>query len=156
MADVLSNQLKAVFSMGNFTDQVVLYKQTCATICQFDYACKRSRNVSGMQIGVTHTTIMRINLKSATADRYKELYKALKNTQSSCFSILFNAVFDDQNKLEDYYGGMVVEGYVVDITENFDVSSTNPNGMNLTVSILVNTITYVGKQTTKELQLNIA
>jgi hypothetical protein len=45
---------------------------------------------------------------------------------------------------------------VVDIEESFDVASLNPNGMSLTVKIVVNTIKYVGRQTTKELQLNFA
>jgi ABC-type multidrug transport system ATPase subunit len=90
------------------------------------------------------------------SDKYKELYKALKSTQITCFSVLFNAVFDQDNQLSDYYGGMVVDGYVVDIEESFDVASLNPNGMSLTVKIVVNTIKYVGRQTTKELQLNFA
>ncbi|MBQ2025806.1 MAG: hypothetical protein II215_04980 [Paludibacteraceae bacterium] len=156
MADVLSNQLKAVFALGNFTDEVVLYKQMCSTICQFDYACKRDVDEAGRQTGITNTTVMTVALKSATVDKYKELYKALKSTQISCFSVLFNAVFDQDNQLSDYYGGMVVDGYVVDIEESFDVASLNPNGMSLTVKIVVNTIKYVGRQTTKELQLNFA
>lgn len=156
MADVLSNQLKAVFAFGNFTDNIVLYRPACSTICQFHYACKRNRNAVGKQVGVTDTTLMTIDLKSVSADKYKELYKALKNAQISSFSVLFNAVFDNNKQLTDYYGGMVVDGYVVDVAENFDATAICPNGMSLRIQILVNTLQYIGKQNTKQLQLNLA
>jgi len=65
------------------------------------------------------------------------------------FSFLFNTTFNANQRIADYEDGMVVNGYVVSVEENFN-SAANQNGEDeqilLDVTLLVRSVIYLGRE----------
>jgi hypothetical protein len=82
-----------------------------------------------------------------TADA-KPFYQMLPSNEHFCFSFLFNATFNQNERLNDYEDGMVCDGYVVGIDESYSASSNKePNNkqMLLNIKLLLLNTTYIGR-----------
>lgn len=151
-----SNQVKALLLAEDMTELAVVSQDNCMTVQHFDYRCCRSRNDSGIPYGPTVSVIMNISVKSLSNTGNKIFYERLKSNLQSPFTVIFNATFDDYRKLSYYEDAMIVSGYVVDVEEAFD-SSLGTNGeteqMLLQASLLLCSITYVGKNSNRTLSI---
>ena len=65
------------------------------------------------------------------------------------YSFIFNATFDEHQRLTLYDDAIAIKGFVVDVAEAFQ--SKTEEQMLLTVEVLLNRITYVGKDSNKPL-----
>ena len=64
------------------------------------------------------------------------------------FSFLFNATFNQNERLNDYEDGMVCDGYVVDVDESYSSYSykeANDKQMLLNIKLLLLSTTYIGR-----------
>ena len=73
-------------------------------------------------------------------------------------TFIFNATFDENDRLKSYGDAMVVRGYVVDVKEDYDATVTKDGFVQqilIHVTLLLSSITYVGKEDKGNKQLEI-
>lgn len=150
MAALLSNELKAVVVTENFLEEPKnILKENCLTIQQFSYNCVHKRNSAGEVYGATKPVILDIKVRVNSPYHVKVFYSALEQNQHHDFSILFNVTFQANGHLADYEDGMVVNGYVVKVEEDYQGTKnreSHDERMMLNVKILVRSAIYLGKE----------
>ena len=77
----------------------------------------------------------------------------MENTPSD-YTFLFNASFNDQQRLKSYDNMFIVNGYVVDVEDDFDSGEKETRQMLVRVKLFVNAITYKGKMMDRQLVIN--
>ncbi len=150
MAKLYSNELKAVVVADNFLDNPLnVMKENCLTVQNFSYECVHKRNNSGQVYGPTEPVFLKFKIRVNSPYHAKPFYSALKMNQSSDYSFLFNVTYNPFDRLSDYEDGMIVNGYVVRVEEDYH-SSKNDEGLDeqmmLNVIIQVCAVTYLGKE----------
>lgn len=145
-----SDHLKAVLYPENLMEvEENLEKRLCQTIQHFSYKCQRSRNDAGIPYGNTTPTELQFTVKLETPDDSKVFYQRMQQNELFDHTFLFNATFDQRDRLKSYDDAMIVRGFVVDVKEDYDATVTN-NGTVQQILVLVNlllsSITYVGKE----------
>jgi hypothetical protein len=148
MATLYSNELKAVVVMENFLDNPMnILKENCMTVQHFNYECSHKRNESGDIYGASNPVILDFAVRVNSPQQAKVFYKELVSNQPVDFSFLFNVTYNENLRLSDYEDGMVVNGYIVHIEEEYN-SSSNQAGSNtqieLHVKVLTRSVTYLG------------
>ena len=146
----LSNELRAVIVQDNFLDNPKnVMKEKCLVLQNFSYECERMRNNSSDVYGASKPVILKFTIRVNSPSHAKELYQRLALNGHNDFSILFNVTFDANQRLSDYEDGMVVNGYVVSVEENFS-TGRNMTGEDeqilLNVRILTRSVTYLGRE----------
>ena len=64
------------------------------------------------------------------------------------YTFIFNATYDQHDRLSSYEDAMVVKGYVVDVKEDYDATVTEDGTVQqilIQVILLLSSITYIGK-----------
>ena len=113
-----SNELKALVVPESILEQPNVLQEKCLTIQWMNYKCQRERNNRGEAYGPTQPVEMEFTIRlNDTADA-KPFYQMLPSNEHFCFSFLFNATFNQNERLNDYEDGMVCDGYVVGIDES--------------------------------------
>lgn len=146
----LSNELRAVIVPDNFLDNPKnVLKENCLIIQQFSYECERMRNNNSDVYGATKPVIMRFTIRVNSPAHAKEFYHRLALNGHYDFSVLFNVTYDANRRLADYEDGMVINGYIVGVEENYN-SLKDQEGvdkqMQLDVEILVRSTIYMGRE----------
>ena len=146
----LSNELRAVLYKENFLDNPKnVMKENCLVIQQFSYECERMRNSSSEVYGATKPVIMKFTIRVNSPSHAKELYQRLVLNGHYDYSILFNVTYDNNQRLLDYEDGMVVNGYVVSVVENYNSLKDDAGldkQMMLDVELLVRSAVYLGRE----------
>lgn len=147
---ILSNELRAVMVPENFLDNPRnVLKENCLVIQQFSYECERMRNNNSDVYGATRPVIMRFTIRVNSPVHAKEFYQRLALNGHYDYSILFNVTYDANRRLADYEDGMVLNGYVVSVAENYN-SLKDDDGLDkqmmLDVEVLVRSTTYLGRE----------
>ena len=150
MAVSYSNELKAVVVTENFLENPMnVLKENCLTVQKFSYNCVHKRNSAGEVYGPTEPVILDFKVRVNSPYHAKAFYSALGQNQHYDFSLLFNVTFHANERLTDYEDGMVVNGYVVKVEEDYH-SAKNEEGhdeqMMLNVKVLVCSAIYLGKE----------
>lgn len=150
MAGLYSNELKALVVPENFLDNPMnVLKENCLTVQHFDYECDHKRNDSDEVYGPTEPVILRFSVRVNSPAHARVFYKSLVSNSYFNFSFLFNTTFNANQRIADYEDGMVVNGYVVSVEENFN-SAANQNGEDeqilLDVTLLVRSVIYLGRE----------
>lgn len=150
MAVSYSNELKAVVVTENFLENPMnVLKENCLTVQKFSYNCVHKRNSAGEVYGPTEPVILDFKVRVNSPYHAKAFYSALGLNQHYDFSLLFNVTFHANERLADYEDGMVVNGYVVKVEEDYH-SAKNEEGhdeqMMLNVKVLVCSAIYLGKE----------
>ena len=148
MATLYSNELKAVVVMENFLDNPInILKENCMTVQHFNYECSHKRNESGDIYGASNPVILDFAVRVNSPQQAKVFYKELVSNQPVDFSFLFNVTYSEYQRMSDYEDGMVVNGYIVHIEEEYN-SSSNQTGsstqIELHVKVLTRSVTYLG------------
>ena len=150
MATLYSNELKAIMVAEDFLENPRnVLKDHCLTVQHFDYQCEHKRNASGEVYGPTEPVILKFTVRVNSPKHAKLFYQNLLSNSSFSYSFLFNATFNANLRLADYEDGMVVNGYVVSVDENFS-AGRNMTGEDeqilLNVRILTRSVTYMGRE----------
>ena len=124
-------------------------KENCLTVQHFDYQCEHKRNASGEVYGPTEPVILKFTVRVNSPKHAKVFYSNLLSNSYFNYSFLFNATFNANQRLGDYEDGMVVNGYVVSVEENYSTGK-NATGEDeqilLDVTILARSVTYMGRE----------
>lgn len=143
-----SKELKAMVTAESILSGIKIKQDHCHTVQQFDYCCLRKRNVKGEAYGPAEPVELTFSIRLNNALDAKAFYERLADCDHFAFSFVFNAVFDDDSYLKSYEDGMVCDGYVVSVAEDFSTSKMddepNDEQMLLTVKLLLVGITYLG------------
>ena len=148
MATLYSNELKAVVVMDNFLDNPMnILKENCMTVQHFNYECAQKRNDSGEIYGAVNPVMLDFVVRANSPRHARAFYKEIVSNEHTNFSFLFNVTYNENQRLENYEDGMVVNGYIVHIEEEY-TSRTNQAGsstqIELHVKILSRSVTYMG------------
>ena len=154
-----SDYLKAVLYPENFLEVGgKLEKRLCQTIQHFSYKCQRNRNDAGIPYGNTTPTELQFTVKLESPDDSKVFYQQMQSNELFDHTFIFNATFDENDRLKSYGDAMVVRGYVVDVKEDYDATVTKDGFVQqilIHVTLLLSSITYVGKEDKGNKQLEI-
>lgn len=150
MATLYSNELKAFVVAEDFLENPMsVLKENCLTVQHFDYQCEHKRNASGEVYGPTEPVILKFTVRVNSPKHAKVFYSNLLSNSYFNYSFLFNATFNANQRLGDYEDGMVVNGYVVSVEENYSTGN-NQTGEDeqilLDVTILARSVTYLGRE----------
>lgn len=150
MATLYSNELKAFVVAEDFLENPMsVLKENCLTVQHFDYQCEHKRNASGEVYGPTEPVILKFTVRVNSPKHAKVFYSNLLSNSYFNYSFLFNANFNANQRLGDYEDGMVVNGYVVSVEENYSTGK-NATGEDeqilLDVTILARSVTYMGRE----------
>ena len=146
----LSNELKAVIFRDNFLDNPRnVLKENCLVIQHFSYECERMRNNSSDVYGASKPVILKFSIRVNSPSHAREIYQRLALNGHFDYSILFNVTYDANLRLKDYDDGMVVNGYVVSVEEQYS-SLQDDKGVDkqmlLEVKLLVRSTLYMGRE----------
>lgn len=154
-----SDYLKAVLYPENFLEVGgKLEKRLCQTIQHFSYKCQRNRNDAGIPYGNTTPTELQFIVRLESPDDSKVFYQQMQSNELFGHTFIFNATFDENDRLKSYGDAMVVRGYVVDVKEDYDATVTKDGFVQqilIQVTLLLSSITYVGKEDKGNKQLEI-
>lgn len=151
----LSNHLKAVLFSGEVQDegQNVL-KEKCCTLDYFCYRCERSRNDAGFPYGVTNPSVLSFTVRLVVPEEGTVYHQRLLENVPNDYTFLFNASFNDQQRLKSCDNMFIVNGYVIDVEDDFTAGSKESRQMLIRVKLFVNSITYKGKMMDRQLVIN--
>ena len=145
-----SDHLKAVLYPENLMEvEENLEKRLCQTIQHFSYKCQRSRNDAGIPYGNTTPTELQFTVRLETPDDSKVFYQRMQQNELFDHTFLFNATFDQRDRLKSYDDAMIVRGFVVDVREDYDATVTSNGTVQqilVQVNLLLSSITYIGKE----------
>ena len=154
-----SDHLKAVLYPENLQEVGNnVEKRLCQTIQHFSYKCQRSRNDAGFPYGETTPTELQFTIRLGAPDDGKVFYQQLQRNELFDHTFIFNASFDQTDRLKTYDDAMIVRGYVVDVKEDYDATITE-NGtvqqIMIHVILLLSSISYIGKEDSSSKLLEI-
>ena len=148
MATLYSNELKAVVVMENFLENPLnVMKENCMTVQHFNYECEHKRNEAGEIYGAINPVMLEFTVRVNSPRQARAFYKELVSNEHSNYSFLFNVTYNENQRLNTYEDGMVVNGYIVHIEENY-TTAAQQDGRNtkieLSVKLLSRSVTYLG------------
>ena len=148
MTKLYSNELKAMVIPENILTIKGLLQEQCLTVQKFDYCCLRKRNNRGETYGPAEPVVLEFSIRLNNPSDAKPFYERLTDSEHFNLSFVFNAVFDDNTSLKDYEDGMICDGYVVSIAEDYSSKGyeANDEQMLLTVKVLLINTTYLGRE----------
>ena len=148
MGTLYSNELKAVVVMDNFLDNPRnVLKENCLTVQHFNYECVHKRNDSGEIYGAVNPVMLDFVIRANSPRQARAFYKELVSNEHTNFSFLFNVTYNENQRLDNYEDGMVVNGYIVHIEEEYSSRSNQAGSstqIELHVKLLARSVTYLG------------
>lgn len=150
MAKLFSNELKAIVVPEDFLENPRnVLKENCLVVQHFDYVCEHRRNATGEVYGPTEPVMLKFTIRINSPRHAKVFYSNLLNNAPFNYSFLFNATFNANQRLANYEDGMVVNGYVVSVEENYSANkgvTGEEEQILLDVTLLTRSVTYVGRE----------
>ena len=151
----LSNELKAVAVMVDIAEEGgSITRDQCMTVEHFQYRCERKRDKSGHTYGANQPVELRFSVRINATDQAQPFYRQLTNEEHETLSFLFNATFSDTKRLSGYDEAMAVEGFIVDVQEDFHSAAllqSNEEQITLRARMQVHSIIYIGQDDKKTL-----
>ena len=150
MADNYSNYLKVILFPGDISEtDAGISRDNCFTVQHFDYESFRYRSKdNSVNYHAEGPTVLNFTIRINTPETGKELFTQIQEQESFAYSFLFNTTFNALNTMESYEDAMVAKGHIIDIEEVFstDKSNVQQEQMLMHVKLLLNNITFIGKQ----------
>ena len=144
-----SDHLKAVLYPDNIREVGEnVEKRLCQTIQHFSYKCQRSRNEAGFPYGGTTPTELRFTVRLESPDGSKLFYQQMQRNELFAHTFIFNATYDQHDRLKSYDDAMIARGFVVDVSEDYDATVTEDGTVQqilVTVTLLLSSLIYTGK-----------
>ena len=153
---LLSNELKAVAVMADMSENgATVTRDQCMTVEHFNYRCARKRDRDGRTYESSEPVELTFQVRINGEDQAKPFYRQLcSGDEYGVLSFLFNTTFQSTGRLASYEQAMAVEGFVVDVQEDFHsaaLAETNEGQIALRARMLVRSIIYVGQNSNKTL-----
>ena len=150
MAKLFSNELKAIVVPEDFLENPKnVLKENCLVVQHFDYQAEHKRNSAGEVYGPTEPVMLKFTIRVNSPRHARVFYSNLLSNAHSNYSFLFNATFKSYQRLADYEDGMVVNGYVLSVEENYSATRSitgEEEQILLDVTILTRSVTYMGRE----------
>ncbi|MBO4249759.1 MAG: hypothetical protein J5884_00730 [Paludibacteraceae bacterium] len=150
---LLSNELKAVAVMADISENgATVTRDQCMTVEHFDYRCARKRDRDGRTYASSEPVELAFSVRINGEDQAKPFYRQLcSGDEYGVLSFLFNTTFQATGRLDSYEQALAVEGFVVDVQEDFHSAQTETNEgqIILRARMLVRSIIYVGQNNNK-------
>ena len=150
MADNYSNYLKVILFLGDVSEtDSGIWRNRCFTVLHFDYESRRLRSKdNSVNYHAEGPTVLGFTIRINTPETGKEIFSQIQEQDSFAYSFLFNSTFNAMNTLESYEDAMVAKGHIIDIEEVFRTEKRDgqPEQMLMNVKLLLNNITFIGKQ----------
>lgn len=144
-----SDHLKAVLYPDNILEVGQnVEKRLCQTIQHFSYKCQRSRNEAGFPYGGTTPTELQFTVRLESTDGSKLFYQQMQRNEIFSYTFIFNATYNQFDRLNVYDDAMIAKGFVVDVKEDYDATMREDGTLQqilVTVTLLLSSITYMGK-----------
>ena len=145
-----TTELKAVIIPENFLENPMnVLKENCLTVQHFEYHSEHKRNNSGSLFGATKPVVLKFTVRVNSPHHARDFYQRLLQNGHYSFSFLFNATFNNNQRLAEYEDGLVADGYGVGVEENFRTKGSEQGvdeQMMLDVQLLVCSMTYLGRE----------
>lgn len=146
-------ELKAVVVVGDILETGGSVTQDkCMTVQRFNYTCQRKRDDTGKAYGPMDPVFLNFTIRVNSSEQAKPFYQNMVSTTHYPVSFLFNASFNATLRLADYADAMVVDGYVIDVKDNFNSGTpgtSETEQISLDVQVQVRSITYLGRGNNK-------
>lgn len=119
----------------------------CIAIENYEYTLQKSRQDNG----VPHSTavcgsMLTVTMSIGTRNSMKTFYERIHTSTPLAYSVVFDAKFDEQDILKDYYSAFILTGSIVGINEDFEnMPEEGCENFTITVNILINKLTVLGK-----------
>ena len=148
MAAFNLQELKAVLIHENVLENsAFILKENALTVQKFSYDCTHRRYHAGDVYGAVEPVFLQFCIRVNSPHHAKQFYiESILNNHFQ-FSFLFNVTWNEYQRLSGYEDGLVADGYVVHVEEEYH--SKNQNGVDqqmlLNVKVLVRSVTYLGR-----------
>ena len=150
MAKLFSNELKAFVVPEDFLENPKnVLKEHCLVVQHFDYVAEHKRNASGEVYGPTEPVMLKFTIRVNSPRHAKVFYSNLLSNAPFNYSFLFNATFNSFQRLASYEDGLVVNGYVVSVEENYSANkgiTGEEEQILLDVKIFTRSVTFMGRE----------
>ena len=157
MPERYSNYLKVILFPENICEMSVgILRNQCFTVQRFNYESKRRRGEEGRTAyHAEDVTVLEFTIRINSPENGKLFLSHMKELEPHDYSFLFNATFKSTDRIDNYEDALVATGYIIDIEEVFNSAKSEgqTEQMLMHVKLLLNNITFVGKQ--KNLMLSI-
>lgn len=149
------NELKALVVIADLSEsEKNITSEQCMSVQHFDYHCARKRDQKGRTYQAAEPTMLCFSVRINAADQAKPFYSQMMSQDAGIVSFIFNASFNDTHRLQKYDDAMVVNGFVVDVQEDFcsaAATEQNEEQIILRARMQVCSITYMGETDNKVL-----
>ena len=150
MAAFHLQELKAVLIHENILENPLnVLKENALTVQYFSYDCTYRRNNGGEIYGAVEPVILQFRIRVNSPHHARRFYRESILNNHFQFSFLFNVTWNENERLGNYEDGLVVDGYVVHVEEEYH-SSKQVDGVDqqmlLDVKMLVRSVTYLGRE----------
>lgn len=154
MINVRPQYLKAILFNNNLLEIGSALQSQCYTIQDYHYHCYYERDKHGEPYGGVLSGYLDFSIVLSDLTACKYYYQCLDQHESSPFSFIFNATFNEKGRLANYENGMIIYGYVVDIEESCNHHDEEGNEqMLLHVKMLVSNISFLGTESILSLEI---
>ena len=150
MAAFHIQELKAVMIHDNVIENPNrILKENALTVQYFSYDCTYRRNNAGDIYGAVEPVILQFRIRVNSPHHARQFYSESILNNHFQFSFLFNVTWRDDDRLGSYEDGLVADGYIVHVEEEYH-SSKRVDGVDqqmlLDVKVLVRSVTYLGRE----------
>lgn len=147
---LLSNNNKVVLYLDNMLEHDSITREQCIPVEYYDFELARSRNVYGEAYGLAKDSMLHFTVTVGTRYDRKSIFQRMTNDFSTALSLIFNVEYDEQGNVQQggYDGAMVLNGYFVDVQEEYLRSETGKNDecVTLRCQYLLSDMTVVGEK----------
>lgn len=151
------NELKAVVVMADLREEgKSITRDKCMSVEHFDYRLEHKRDYDGRTYTGNESAMLRFSVRINGAEQAKPFYEQMTSQENIPLTFIFNAFYSDTKHLMDYDDAMVVDGYVVDIQEEFRsaiLNDPNEEQIILHARVLTRSITYIGQENNKTIYI---
>jgi len=148
--------LKAVLFPENMLELPnSVIETSCYTVQDYKYRCYRERDSFGTPHGAITSDNLTFSIIISGIKGCKIFYERMEEMESSAFSFLFNATFNNFGRLTNFEDGLIVHGYVVDIQEKTKSYSDEGHDeqLQLDVTLQLTDMQFLGKEKVHQLEI---
>lgn len=138
--------IKGFFFTEDLRSVSKIRQDRCIPIERYEYTLNRSRRDNGEPNPVaTSGSILSITVNIGSRNSLKVFYERIKDPNPSAFSVIFDAGFDEDGYLEDYYSALILTGSIVSVDEDFQTSEAiETDVFCMTLQVLIQNLTVCG------------
>lgn len=101
----------------------------------------------GFPYETVNPTVMSFTVRLVRPEEGVVYHKRLLENDPADYTFLFNASFNEQQRLKSYDNALIVSGFVIDVEDDFSAGGKDIDNrqMLIRVKLFISSITYKGK-----------